>query len=62
MFSQGQLIFAILFVVVFVFVIVKSYQKDASLDKTYYKGALWILMIFIAFILGIAGIKFFLGY
>lgn len=62
MFSQGQLIFAILFVVIFVFVIVKSYQKDASLDKTYYKGALWILMIFIAFILGIAGIKFFLGY
>lgn len=62
MFSQGQLIFAILFFITFVYVIAKSYKKDASLDKNYYKGSLWILLIFIAFILGIAGIKFFLGY
>jgi hypothetical protein len=62
MFSQGQLIFAILFFVTFVIVIAKSYKKDASLDIKYYKGSLWILLIFIAFIVGIAGIKFVLGY
>lgn len=62
MFSQGQLIFAILFFVAFAFVIAKSYKKDASLNRSYYKGSLWILLIFIAFIAGIAGIKFLLGY
>lgn len=62
MFSQGQLIFGILFVIVFAVIIFRSYRKDAALDKKYYKGSLWILLIFISFILGIAAIKFLLGY
>ncbi|CAI8297185.1 hypothetical protein N9R87_03295 [Flavobacteriaceae bacterium] len=62
MFSQGQLIFGILFAIVFAVIIFRSYRKDAALDKKYYKGSLWILLIFISFILGIAAIKFLLGY
>ncbi|MDA0316400.1 MAG: hypothetical protein O2906_03975 [Bacteroidetes bacterium] len=62
MFSRGQLIFGILFAIVFVVIIFMSYRKDAALNKKYYKGSLWILLIFISFILGIAAIKFLLGY
>ena len=62
MFSQGQLIFGILFATVFAVIIFMSYRKDAALNKKYYKGSLWILLIFISFILGIAAIKFLLGY
>ncbi|MEC8536337.1 MAG: hypothetical protein VXY75_02975 [Bacteroidota bacterium] len=46
----------------FVFVLVMTYRKDANLHKNYYKGVFWILIIFVAFISGIAAIKFFLGY
>jgi len=62
MFSRGQLIFGILFAIVFVVIIFMSYRKDAALNKKYHKGSLWILLIFISFILGIAAIKFLLGY
>ena len=62
MFSRGQLIFGILFAIVFAVIIIMSYRKDAALNKKYYKGSLWILLIFISFILGIAAIKFLLGY
>lgn len=62
MFSRGQLIFGILFAIVFAVIILMSYRKDAALNKKYYKGSLWILLIFIGFILGIAAIKFLLGY
>ncbi len=62
MFSRGQLIFGILFAIVFAVIVFMSYKKDAALNKKYYKGSLWILLIFIGFILGIAAIKFLLGY
>jgi len=62
MFSRGQLIFGILFAIVFAVIIFRAYTKDAALNKKYYKGSIWILLIFIGFILGIAAIKFLLGY
>jgi hypothetical protein len=62
MFSQGQLIFGISFAVVFTVVIVYAYRKDLKLHQKYYTGAGWILLAFIGFILGIAAIKFLLGY
>ena len=62
MFSQGQLLFGIVFAIVFAIVILITYKKDAAQNKKYYKGSLWILILFIAFILGIAAIKFLLGY
>ncbi len=51
MFSTGQLIFAGIFVVVFAIVIIFSYRKDLKLHKKYYKGALYVLLGFIAFII-----------
>tara|TARA_B100000963_G_scaffold226201_1_gene197350 strand:+ start:2730 stop:2918 length:189 start_codon:yes stop_codon:yes gene_type:complete len=62
MFSKGQIIFGIIFALVFLIVIIRSYKKDASLHKKYYNGTFWVLMAFIAFIASIAGIKFILGY
>ena len=51
MFSTGQLIFAGLFFVAFVVIIIFSYRKDLKLHRKYYKGTLYILLGFIAFIL-----------
>jgi len=42
MFSQGQLIFAGIFTVVFIGVMVWSYRKDIPLHKFYYKNV-WIV-------------------
>ena len=62
MFSQGQLIFGILFAISLICVLIYAYRKDFNLHKKYYKGSLWILLAFIGFISGIAAIKFILGY
>ena len=62
MFSRGQLIFGILFAIVFIIIIILAYKKDKRLHQKYYRGVIWILMTFIAFIAGIAAIKFLLGY
>jgi hypothetical protein len=50
MFSQGQLIFAAVFVVFFIGVMIFSYRKDLKLHKQYYKGSVWILVAFLLFI------------
>ncbi|OYQ32249.1 hypothetical protein CHU92_14280 [Flavobacterium cyanobacteriorum] len=50
MFSRGQLVFAGLFIVVFVAVMVYVYRKDLALHKKYYKGSYWILICFLIFI------------
>ena len=57
MFSTGQLIFAGLFVIVFVIVMIYSYRKDLRLHKKYYKGSLFVLFGFIVFILLLFFIK-----
>ena len=51
MFSKGQLIFGILFFIVFAIFVGLSYRKDLNLHKKYYKGSIWILVGFIAFII-----------
>ncbi|MES2484882.1 MAG: hypothetical protein V4581_02895 [Bacteroidota bacterium] len=48
MFTQGQLIFALCFIVVFVGVMIYAYRKDLALHKKYYKGSYWILLAFLA--------------
>jgi len=50
MFTKGQLIFAIIFVILFALVIGYSYIKDANLNRVYYKNTYVILIIFIVFI------------
>ena len=62
MFSQGQLIFGILFAITFIGVLIYAYRKDFNLHQKYYEGSLWVLLAFVGFISGIAAIKFILGY
>tara|TARA_B100000767_G_C19389636_1_gene379331 strand:- start:253 stop:441 length:189 start_codon:yes stop_codon:yes gene_type:complete len=62
MFSQGQLIFGILFAITFIGILIYAYRKDFNLHQKYYKGSLWVLLVFVGFISGIAAIKFLLGY
>lgn len=61
MFSSGQIIFGILFAIAFVIVLTLAYRKDKKLHQKYYKGSVWVLILFISFILMIAAIKYFLG-
>ena len=58
MFSQGQLVFALLFTVSFSILLFIAYKKDSKLHKKYYKGSAWVLLAFIGFISLIAAIKF----
>lgn len=58
MFSKGQLIFAILFAVVFGVVIFSSYRKDKRLHTKNYKGVKWVAIGFLLFISLLFGIKF----
>lgn len=58
MFSTRQLIFGILFFIAFVIIIGFQYRKDLRLHKKHYKGTVWILIAFIAFIGMIAAIKY----
>jgi 4-hydroxybenzoate polyprenyltransferase len=58
MFSKGQIIFGIIFFVVFAIVIAYAYRKDFKLHKKFYSGSIWMLVAFIGFILLISAIKF----
>ena len=60
MFSTGQMIFALFFVIAFVIVMIFSYRKDKNLHKKYYKGSFWVLVGFIAFVLILMAIKTYL--
>jgi len=60
MFTSGQWIVAILFVIAFIILMIYSYRKDKALHKKHYKGAYWVLVSFIAFILFLFFIKFFI--
>jgi len=61
MFSNGQLYFALLFTIAFILFLIYAYRKDLKLHKKYYKGSVWVLIAFIAFLLFIVAIKFVLG-
>ena len=60
MFSKGQIVFGVLFFIVFAIIIGFTYRKDLKLHKRFYAGSVWVLIAFISFILFIAAIKFFL--
>jgi len=49
MFTKGQLVFAIIFVIIFTVVIIDSYKKDVKFLKNTYKGVRWVLIGFIVF-------------
>ena len=60
MFSIGQLIFAGLFAIAFLAVVVFSYKKDKKLHLKNYKGVKWVGITFISFIIILFVIKYFL--
>jgi hypothetical protein len=57
MFTKGQWIFALLFAITFIAALIYTYRKDLKLHKKYYKGSIWVLIAFIAFLLMIVAIK-----
>lgn len=60
MFSTGQLIFAIAFILVFVVVIIRMYRKDRNWQRKQYKGVLWVLLFFITFVALLVFLKYIL--
>lgn len=44
MFSKGQLIFAVLFAIVFTMAMIWAYKKDFSIHKKYYKNTIIVLL------------------
>jgi hypothetical protein len=44
MFSKGQLIFAVLFVIVFAIAMIWSYRKDIKIHKKHYKNSFIVLI------------------
>ncbi|MGB5237755.1 MAG: hypothetical protein WBM43_01615 [Flavobacteriaceae bacterium] len=60
MFSTGQLIFAILFALVFLIVIISAYRRDRSLHRKNFQGVKWIILAFTAFIIILFLIKYIL--
>ncbi len=60
MFSKGQLIFAVLFILVFAFVLVINYRKEKKLYFKSYKGVKWVGITFVLFIIILFIIKHFL--
>ncbi|KAB1157649.1 hypothetical protein F6464_00780 [Flavobacterium luteum] len=50
MFSTGQWIFAALFLITFVIIMIFSYRKDINIHQTFYKGSYKVLIAFILFI------------
>ena len=49
MFSSGQMIFAIFFVIAFSIIITYMYRKDIKFLKNTYRGVHWVLIGFIVF-------------
>ena len=61
MFSNGQIVFGILFAIAFIIILIFAYRKDAKIHHRYYRGTVWVIIGFISFLLMIAAIKFLLG-
>ncbi len=58
MFSKGQIVFGIIFLIAFIIILIYAYRKDIKIHKQHYRGTIWILIAFIGFIGFIAFIKF----
>jgi hypothetical protein len=60
MFSKGQTVFAILFAISFISIIIFMYIKDKKIHKEQYKGVKWIVFGFLLFIVFLFSIKGFI--
>lgn len=52
MFTEGQKIFAILFILTFIIVIGYQFYKDQQENKKLFKGTYWVLITIFGVILG----------
>jgi len=52
MFSSGQKIFALLFMVIFLIVVAVQFYKDKQKSKTLFKGTYWVLISIMTVIIG----------
>lgn len=50
MFSTGQWIFAVLFLITFIIIMIFSYRKDVIIHQKFYKGSYKVLIAFLFFI------------
>jgi len=57
MFSKGQLIFAVVFVIFFAVTIFLTYKKDRKLHAKNYQGVKWVGISFVLFIIILFVIK-----
>jgi len=57
MFSTGQLIFALFFLIAFTAAIIYSYKKDKQKSTDYFKGSFWVLIGFLVFVGLLVGLK-----
>lgn len=57
MFSNGQYMFAVFFIIAFIIVMIYAYRKDKFLHRKHFKGSLWILIGFILFIMTLIAAK-----
>lgn len=60
MFTQGQLIFALIFIIFFVSAMIYTYKKDKKTHQNHYKGSYQVIIGFVIFILLLFIIKIYL--
>jgi hypothetical protein len=58
MFSKGQWLFALSFLIAFVIAAVVVYRKDRALHREHYKGSYRVLLIFLLFVVFLFAMKF----
>ncbi|MBQ19228.1 MAG: hypothetical protein CMD31_00585 [Flavobacteriales bacterium] len=52
MFSQGQKIFALIFIISFLVILTFQFLKDRKRNKNLFKGTYWVLIAIMALMLG----------
>jgi hypothetical protein len=57
MFTEGQIIFALSFIIIFSIIIFLSYKKDIKFLNKTYKGVIWVLIGFIVFFILLVYLK-----
>lgn len=58
MFSKGQIIFAVVFGIIFTIAIAYTYAKDKKLHSKNYQGVKWVGISFVIFIIILFYIKY----
>ncbi len=57
MFTKGQLIFAIAFIIIFTIIIIYSYRQDRKNQKEYFRGSFKIILFIVGLTISLFLIK-----